>query len=212
MKDGVFNRWMPYLLIRNSSQAKYGSLWNGPVLQFSMQNNQCPKTCRTATDILSNHRFDNRENPNEKKRYKKPRKDKDENTSSKTTSETKERSFGQGSKDKTGHCCGKKGCMSPECPAKNSIKKEDWHTKKATQYYMEAEKAEVHQDNHSDGDNESTISKGSSRIGWSGLIIKQKESLYNDDQDAKDILKNCMTLNNGSTLGVFSNPKLVQDI
>ncbi len=60
MKDGAFDRWMAYLLIRNSDQAKYGSLSNGLVSQFSMQNNQYPKTCTTATDILSNHRFDNR--------------------------------------------------------------------------------------------------------------------------------------------------------
>jgi hypothetical protein len=49
--------------------------------------------------------------------------------------------------------------VSPECPDKNTINKEDWHIKKATQYYMEAEKAQAHQDDRSDGDNESTISK-----------------------------------------------------
>jgi hypothetical protein len=31
MKDGAFDRWMAYLLIRKSSQAKYGSLSNGLV-------------------------------------------------------------------------------------------------------------------------------------------------------------------------------------
>jgi hypothetical protein len=36
MKDGAFNRWMAYLLVRNSDQAKYGSLSNGLVSQFSM--------------------------------------------------------------------------------------------------------------------------------------------------------------------------------
>jgi hypothetical protein len=34
MKDGAFDRWMAYLLIRNSDQAKYGSLSTGPVSQF----------------------------------------------------------------------------------------------------------------------------------------------------------------------------------
>jgi hypothetical protein len=77
---------------------------------------------------------------------------------------------------------------------------------------MEANKSEVHQDNHLNGDIESTISKGSSRIGWSGPIIKQKGSLYNDDWEAKDRRKKCLTLDNGSTLSLFSNPKLVQDI
>jgi hypothetical protein len=36
MKDGAFDSWMTYLLIRNSNQAKYGSLSNGLVSQFSM--------------------------------------------------------------------------------------------------------------------------------------------------------------------------------
>jgi hypothetical protein len=43
------------------------------------------------------------------------------------------------------------------------------------------------------------------------LIVEQ--SLYNDDRDATDRLnKNCITLNNGSTLSLLSNPNLVQDI
>jgi hypothetical protein len=42
---------------------------------------------------------------------------------------------------------------------------------------MEADKADLRQDNQSDGDNESTISKGLPSIGWSGLLIEQKESL-----------------------------------
>jgi hypothetical protein len=67
MKDGAFNKWMAYLLIRNSDQAKYGTVMNGLVSQFSMQNNQYPKTITAATDILSNHRFDNSGVLNKKK-------------------------------------------------------------------------------------------------------------------------------------------------
>jgi hypothetical protein len=115
-----------YLLIHSSHQAKYGSLSNGLVSQFLMQNNQYPKTCRTATDILSNHRFDNRGNSNKKKWSNKTRKDEDANTSSKTTRERTETSLAQGGKDKICYCCGKKGhTMSPECSDKNTVKKED---------------------------------------------------------------------------------------
>jgi hypothetical protein len=42
------------------------------------------------------------------------------------------------------------------------------------------------------------------------LIVEQ--SLYNDDQDAKYRLKNCITLDNGSRLSLFSYPELVKDI
>jgi hypothetical protein len=43
MKDGAYNKWMAYLLIQNSDQAKYGTVMNGLVSQFSIQNNQYPK-------------------------------------------------------------------------------------------------------------------------------------------------------------------------
>ena len=42
MKTDAFGRWMAYMMIRNSDQAKYGSLLNGMVSQFSMNNNQYP--------------------------------------------------------------------------------------------------------------------------------------------------------------------------
>jgi hypothetical protein len=61
MKDGAFDKWMAYLLIRNSDQSKYCSLLNRLVSQFSMDNNQYPKHIMGATDILSNHKHDRRE-------------------------------------------------------------------------------------------------------------------------------------------------------
>ena len=42
MKSEAFGRWMAYMMIRNSDQAKYGSLLNRMVSQFSMNNNQYP--------------------------------------------------------------------------------------------------------------------------------------------------------------------------
>jgi hypothetical protein len=42
------------------------------------------------------------------------------------------------------------------------------------------------------------------------LIVEQ--SLYNNNRDAKHRLKNCISLDNGSTLSLFSNPDLVQNI
>jgi hypothetical protein len=146
MKHGAFDRWMAYLLFHNSDQAEYGSLSNGLVLQFSMQNNQYPKTCTTATYILSNHRFDNRGNSNKKQWSNKSKKDEDENSSNKTTNETNATSFAQGGKDKTCNCCGKIGHLSPECPDKNTIKKANWHINKAMQYYQEANQVNDHQE------------------------------------------------------------------
>jgi hypothetical protein len=74
----------------------------------------------------------------------------------------------------------------------------------------EGENASQQQDDASTVDNESVRSnRQPSRVGWSGLVFEQ-QSLYNDE--AQDRLKNCITLDNGSTLSLFSNPELVQDI
>jgi hypothetical protein len=51
MKNGAFDKWMAYLLIRNSGQSKYGSLLNGLVSQFSMDNNQYPKNNMIVREI-----------------------------------------------------------------------------------------------------------------------------------------------------------------
>jgi hypothetical protein len=84
-----------------------------------MQNNQYPKTCTTARDILSNHRFDNRGNSNKKKWSNKPKNDEGEKYSDKTTNETNATSFAQGGKYKTCYCCQKIGHLSPEWPDNN---------------------------------------------------------------------------------------------
>ena len=82
MKDGAFNKWMAYLLIRNSDQAKYGTVMKRLVLQFSMQNNQYPKSITAVTDILSNHRFNNSGILN-KKKLSKSKKNEDETSKDK---------------------------------------------------------------------------------------------------------------------------------
>jgi hypothetical protein len=54
-------------------------------------------------------------------------------------------------------------------PRQDTIKKENWHINKATQYYQEANQANDYQEEQQEeGDNESyksTTSKASSRIG-----------------------------------------------
>jgi hypothetical protein len=135
---------------------------NGLVSQFSMQNNQYPKTITAATDILSNHSFDN-SGVLIKKKWSQSKKNED-GTSTNKEDGPKETSFAQVGKDKTCYCCGKKGHISPECPQKNTIKKEDWAFRKAT-LYVQADGKEDHQDDDSTDDAVSTITRGSSKIG-----------------------------------------------
>jgi hypothetical protein len=168
-----------------------------------MQNNQYPKTCTAATYIMSNHRFDNGGEIQTKRNGQTGPKW----TKMKTVQLLRARQPTEQMQQVLGKAAKIKHAIAAE------IKKEDWHIKKAMQYYMEANKADNHQDEQEEGDNESyksAMSKASSRIGWNSLIVEQR--LYNDDRDAKDRLKDCITLDNGSTLSLFSNLVLVQDI
>jgi hypothetical protein len=215
MKDGAFDKWMAYLWIHNSNQSKYGSLLNGLVSQLSMDNNQYPKNVMSTTDILSDHKHDRRGNQGNQKSKKNwndsKKEDNDETPSIITSSET---SFAQNSKAQTCYCCGKKGHISPECPDKNSIEKKDWLIWKA-ELHMQAEQQDEQEGNESITDNASATSNRSSRVGWSALLIArsiEKESHYNHDREMGSRLRNWITLDNGSTLSLFSNPDLVEDI
>ena len=58
MKDDAIEKWLAYLLVMGSDQAKYGSLTKGFQSQYSLNNDQYPKTIIAATDALSSHQFD----------------------------------------------------------------------------------------------------------------------------------------------------------
>ena len=107
---------MAYMMIRNSDQAKYGSLLNRMVSQFSMNNNQYPVNIQQATDILSNHKHDSHRTRRDRSRQKD---DKDE------TTKTNKASFTQSKNTKMCYCCGKTRHMSLKCPEKDKIPRED---------------------------------------------------------------------------------------
>ena len=166
MKDGAFEKWIEYLLVRNSDQSKDDSLSNGLALQFSMENNQYPKNNANATDILNNHKHDCRAYQGDRKQkkswYTSKKKEGDE-TLSMTSSET---SFSQGGKDRTCYCYSKKGHMiSPECPDKKTIKKKDWCIRKA-QLNMQAQQQQQddQEDTESTMDTGVTSNRSSSRV------------------------------------------------
>jgi len=57
LKEAV-PKWMAYLLLKGSDPLKYGTLLRGFTSQFSLGNDQYPKTMRDATDALSQHKID----------------------------------------------------------------------------------------------------------------------------------------------------------
>ena len=64
MLDGAMEQWLAYLILRGSNigvnKNKYGSISRGMQSQYSMNNDQYPRTVINVTDILTNHTWDNR--------------------------------------------------------------------------------------------------------------------------------------------------------
>src|SRR5210317_1907553 len=58
---------MAFLLMRGADQARYRSLMKNLCEQFSLGNDQYTKTLVMATDVLSNHKLDQKYYDNKKK-------------------------------------------------------------------------------------------------------------------------------------------------
>ena len=116
---------------------------NGLISQYSMENDQYPKTITTATDMLANHRHDN--SITEHGQTKQKGKQNEDDDRSMTTNET---SFVQSSGIMC-YCCGKKGHKSPQCLEKDTRPKDQWAIRKAEQHLQ----AETNDDDESVGSN-----------------------------------------------------------
>jgi hypothetical protein len=207
MKDASFDTWMAFLLMKNSDQKKYGSLNAGLSTQFSMGNNQYPKSITAATDILANHKHDNYD---PKKRNKgKPSEDSQNKKDDDKKETPNEASFAQGKV--VCYCCGKPGHKSPDCPDSDKIPKDQWYQKKAYNNYIKALTGE----DQESSEQETTDKK--SKVGWSGLHIGVSNIAQGCDysmahKEMCDDMKDYIILDNGSSLSLFANEKLVENI
>ena len=116
------------------------------------------------------------------------------------TTRTSEASFTQNNNMKTCYCCGKKGHMSPKCPEKDNIPKEDWAICKAEQHMQAKQK--------NNDDDASQLSKSSKKTRWSGMQV----CLMDKQKNILSKMKDDIILDNGSTLSIFVNPELVEEI
>ena len=210
MKDESFNNWMAFLLMRNSDQKKHGSLTAGLSSQRSMGHNQCPKTIAAATDILANHKHDNCD-PKRRNRGKQ-NEDTKEKDDDKKNGTGNEQSFAQG--NIACCCCGKNDHKSPDCPDKDKIPKEKWFQRKACQNYLKLISGEDDDQSSSQDDKDK---KPSGKTGWSGLHVDMSNLHQECDcsmahKSACKDMKDCIILDNGSTLSLFANPELVKNM
>jgi hypothetical protein len=167
----------------------------GLITQQSLGNDQYPRTIAEATSVLSNHQFDfstlKPKNPNNKnKTEKKPNKQ-----INLTFAQVEGRCY----------CCGKQGHLSPQCKDKNKPR-EEWFINQdqkikasllqASQSKNKVKKSTTPRDTYK----EPTQSES---VGWGGL----HHHIHQQDNMKKWIL-----LDNESTVTIFCNPDLVEDI
>jgi hypothetical protein len=181
MKSKAYEQWTAYLFIRGSNSTKYKSLLNGLVSQFSLGNDQYPKTLITATDILSTYRQDQgyrdrergqdqgyrergrdhdleheRESGRERdfdhsRNEHSIQDDQDDESSAASRSSSVER-------DVTCYCCGKNGHYSNECEERDTIPYKKWHIHSVMQQhyqgdYTDSEEEQTDDDESTSGRN-----------------------------------------------------------
>src|SRR5210317_861649 len=121
MKTEAYEKWMVYMLIKGSDPMKYGTLQKNLTSQYSLGNDQYPKTITGATDVLSNHKidqkfYDKRNNNNNNYNCNQSN---DNRVNESDEDKVKETSFNQDTL--TCYCCGKRGHSSTTCDKKNKI-------------------------------------------------------------------------------------------
>jgi hypothetical protein len=236
MKKEAFSQWMAYLMMRGSNQARYGSVMYGFMFQYSLGNDQYPKTITAATDALASHKesAEKRKRNNERPNNGRP---KNNDGSDNATS------FTQRAREVTCYCCGKKGHVAPDCDQRNKIPRNQWHVNRALQNVQDVERADEEIQNNLVDDDELTSDdesvqtsrsapsmnrrSGSTRtrqattrrptsrelVPWSGLQFHQDTSCVHQDIKPWEHLKDVILLDTGSTLkATFMNPEMVTQI
>jgi len=133
LKKRAFDRWLAYLVMKGADWTKYGVILKQIVTQYSLGNDQYPKTLTHAISILSDHKFDLTYQESRKKKQNNAKdKDKEQGKEKKDKDEMQtELNFAQ--LEGSCYCCGKKGHWSPQCNKKDKIPRSEWAINKTAE-------------------------------------------------------------------------------
>ncbi len=197
IKAGAFDTFTATAYLMFSDYKRYGSIEEGLRKQFSLKNDQYPKTLSAMHEVLLNHRVDNagekkkqKQEDNKKKKEEKNT-EKEDSTSSFAQKETKHRCY----------ICGNEDHYAPECPKRDKIPQKDWAINtKNNLLQKESEKG------------------GTSNNGdrFSGLQLCNVADEIKNETEAINLysnntMKNGVCLDSGSSLHLFCNDDLVKN-
>jgi hypothetical protein len=118
----ILERFIAFRYLKAVDQTKYGSVLSGLHSQFSLGNDQYPRTLNDAHNVISAHRWD----PEYKKKAQR-KKDEQGRKYNNDKDKVPELSFAQ--MKNVCYCCGKNHKL-PDCPTRWQTPKDEWHINK----------------------------------------------------------------------------------
>ena len=204
VQKGSFKGFMAYLYVDQADNKKYRTLTKGLKTQFSLDNDQYPKTITKGQKVLQMHKWDDAYKEHMKKQRQRnsstsgTQKDTSAEKDTEKNDEEKEGTNMNQDKDIYCFCCGKKGHYSDNCPDKDKIPKEEWAVKKGMHLYCKktTDKKEEDKDNSEE------------QAGW--LMGLQMNNIGKDE--GKVDLNNDILLDTGATFSSFHNRDLIMNV
>ncbi|KAG7371066.1 reverse transcriptase RNA-dependent DNA polymerase [Nitzschia inconspicua] len=195
---------MATLYMMNADQNKYGSILKGLQTQFSLGNNQFPKTVTEANDVLSSYQPDNkgqhRNNDGKKRNERDDRKSKEENDELRL-------SFAQMAGKC--YCCGRAGHKSNTCKDRNKPK-EEWAVNKShAQQHAQVQQSTEGSNTSQDSSDTMPKQETQSFTSWMGAHVVFSHIGY---RKWKKWMRYVMLLDSQSTVTIFCNPDFVTNI
>jgi hypothetical protein len=206
-EEKALGSFLAFLYLENADRTNNGSLLTGLNTQQSLGNNQYPKSVTEANNVLSNHKLDNSAKFKKENEYTKS-KQKFKKEREKAKEQEVTLSFAQ--MEGKCYCCGKPGHQSPTCLCKNKPR-EEWAIHKHQQSFASSSGSSKESTTAATvSTSQSTLSNQVSETsrtatGWAGAHICFG---FAQSYDMKDWI----LLDNQSSVTVFSNKELVENI
>jgi hypothetical protein len=205
MQEQAYNQLLAFMYLDNADKTKYGSILTGLNTQQSLGNDQYPKSVTESNNVLSNHKFDamprksGGKNKNNSSEGNKNKEKKDEDK------EDEEVNLSFAQLEGKCYCCGKAGNKSPSCRDKGKPK-DEWAISKAQQSHAQATASDVSAVS-TPTTSTPPPSSNSSTAGWAGVHIELQFQQFEAHE-----MRNWILLDNQSSVSVFCNRDLVQNI
>ena len=111
----AYEEFKAYTFLVNSDNTKYGSLIKNLAQQQSLKNTQYPKTVTAASEVLLEHKWDDKYQEVKKKRKDNEKKKDEYNSTATTVSSNEDIKISFAQLENACYCCGKKGHSSNKC-------------------------------------------------------------------------------------------------